>query len=323
MNPKLFFSVLAATIFSARIFAADTNLISPEAATTATQNALLQIQEQLHAAQLAISDSREQAEVAAATNVAVLTARIQALEQTIATQRANDAEAARKTQELTLLMAGAFGLAGLSVILLMFYFQWRGFSHLAEISSRQLALADSRRSSALVGAATELTAEISAPARAAVENSNSRLLMLVEKLEKRVVEMEQSSHGQLTDAVSKTKSANGKCGPEDAIANLLADGQTLLNASQPENALKLFEQALAINPDSTEALVKKGGALEKLGRIDDAIGCYDRAIQLNETMTIAYLQKGGLFSRLARYDEALLCYEQALLTQDKAPLGKN
>jgi tetratricopeptide (TPR) repeat protein len=68
--------------------------------------------------------------------------------------------------------------------------------------------------------------------------------------------------------------------------------------------------------------VKKGGALEKLGRTDEAIKCYDRAIEANNSATIAYLQKGGLFNRLARYDEALQCYEMALRTQEKTPAAK-
>ena len=77
--------------------------------------------------------------------------------------------------------------------------------------------------------------------------------------------------------------------------------------------------ALGLDPKHAEALVKKGGALEKLGRMDEAIACYDRAIEANNSLTIAYLQKGGLFNRLARYDEALQCYEQALRTQEKKP----
>ena len=75
--------------------------------------------------------------------------------------------------------------------------------------------------------------------------------------------------------------------------------------------------ALGLEPKHAEALVKKGGALEKLGRADEAIACYESAIEADGAMTIAYLHKGGLFNRLARYDEALQCYEQALQTHEK------
>ena len=80
--------------------------------------------------------------------------------------------------------------------------------------------------------------------------------------------------------------------------------------------------ALGLHPQHAEALVKKGGALEKLGRLDEAIACYDQAIDADGGMTIAYLHKGGLFNRLSRYDEALQCYERALQTQEKKAPGE-
>jgi tetratricopeptide (TPR) repeat protein len=72
-----------------------------------------------------------------------------------------------------------------------------------------------------------------------------------------------------------------------------------------------------VEPNNTEALVKKGAALEKLRKLDEAIVCYDQAIAADSSMTIAYLQKGGLCNRLERFSEAMECYEQALRTQEK------
>ncbi len=104
---------------------------------------------------------------------------------------------------------------------------------------------------------------------------------------------------------------------DECVANLLIEGQKLVEANAPDKALECFDMALAIQPKHAEALVKKGGALEKLDRTDEAIACYDRAIEADNSLAIAYLQKGGLFNRLARYDEALQCYEQALRTREK------
>ena len=81
--------------------------------------------------------------------------------------------------------------------------------------------------------------------------------------------------------------------------------------------MRLFDEALAIDPKSADALIKKGGALEKLERFNEAVACYDRVIETSSPATMAYLQKGGLFNRLARYDEALKCYELALQAQEK------
>lgn len=316
--------VCACILLGTRAFTAETDPIStPPAADTATQavvNSNLQIQEQLHATLLAIESNRREAEAEAATNAAALTARIQALEQTIADQRASEIEAARKTQQIALFMAGAFGLIGLGIMLLMVYFQWRVFTQLIKITTRQpsaLALGDNR-ALPLVEAASELAA----PGRAAVESSNARVLGVVERLEKRILELEQIARPPLPGPASAS-SANKNGVPPDAndreecVANLITEGQSLLSADEPQKALECFDVALQLQPKHAGALVKKAGALEKLGRLDDAIACYDHAIEADGSMTIAYLHKGGLFNRMARYDEALRCYEQALQTQEK------
>ena len=103
------------------------------------------------------------------------------------------------------------------------------------------------------------------------------------------------------------------------VASLLVEGQLLLDENEPEKAVKCFDAILAVQPDHAETLIKKGGALERLGQLDEAVACYDRAIAADGTMTIAYLHKGGLFNRIARYDEAMACYEKALRTQVKNP----
>jgi len=318
-----FLLVCVCVSLGARAFAAESELVSPPPATDATTQAVvngyLQIQEQLHATLLAIDNSRREAEAEAATNSAALTARLLTLEQTIADQRASEMEAARKTQQFALFMAGAFGLIGLGIMLLMVYFQWRVFTQLIKISTRPpaaLALGN-HRALPLVEAASELAA----PARAAVESSNARLLGVVDRLEKRILELEQISRAPLNESTEPAATTNGSTGEaddrEECVANLITEGQSLLGANEPQKALECFDVALQLQPRHAEALVKKGGALEKLGRLDDAIACYDHAIAADGSLTIAYLHKGGLFNRMARYDEALHCYEQALQTQEK------
>ena len=314
----------AGALLGAQVLATETNPVSPppsaEISTQAVANGYLQIQEQLHATLLAIESNRQQAEAEAATNSLLLGARIDALEQVIADQRANELAAARKTQQLALFMAGAFGLIGLTIMLLMVYFQWRVFAQLIKISARQPAglAPGSHRTLPLVEAANELAA----PAHAPTDVPNARLLGAVEQLEKRIADLEQSARAPLAETTAAPAAAkNGlpadEQDREECIANLVTEGQSLLNANEPQKALECFDLALQLEPQHAEALVKKGGALEMLGRQDEAIACYDRAIEADNAMTIAYLHKGGLFNRMARYEEALRCYEQALQTQEK------
>jgi len=311
-----FLIIFAGAALSVRISAAETNALSPsETATITVQtqiNGYLQIQEQLHDTQLAIERNRQQAEAAAKRNADEMAARIEALQQVIASQRASEVEMMQKMQQFMLMLAGVFGTVGLLVVLLMAYLQWRTVARLVELSSLRppdFGLGNGRISPSLV-------------AGASVEQSNARLFDMVDQLEKRILELKQVARAPLSETTSTAVSKpNGtpaiSSDRDECVANLLAEGQSLLVANEPQKALECFDMALGLDPKHAEALVKKGGALEKLGQLDEAIVCYDHAIAADGGMTIAYLHKGGLFNRMARYDEALHCYEQALRTQEK------
>jgi tetratricopeptide (TPR) repeat protein len=337
---KFFLTAGVLIAFGARLWAADTNAFTaptvPDATNSDTQNALLQIQEQLRTAQLSLAEDVHQSQA--------LTARIDALEQSIATQHAADVAMARRSQQWTLALIAGFGLAALGILSLMVYFQWKSFLQLAEISARQIAALPAGDPRALPVASA--VGQLAGPGRVAVESSNARLLGAVEQLEKRILELEHDLQAPLAEKKSTPEkpdlqrtepapavplvasvrpaangNANGKSQDtmdrEECIANLFAEGLALMNAGEAEKALECYEVALRLAPKHAEALVKKGAALEKLGRLDEAIICYDQAIESDNALTVAYLQKGGLFNRLARYDEALLCYERALQTQEK------
>jgi tetratricopeptide (TPR) repeat protein len=353
MNAKfrlIFLIICASFALSAHIFAAETNSVSappsaPPAEAVApvavTLNGYLQIQEQLHATQLSIENNRQEAAATAQRNADAMAVRIQVLEQTIAAQHAADVEAARKSQQFFLILAGTFGVVGLGIVVLLIYFQWRAFAQLVEFSTQQtsaLALANgSGNGNGRALPSVEALHEFSPAARGAVENSSTRLFSVVDTLEKRILELEQSARKPLaaTTSTSTVPKQNGVQNGwvqngisadakdrDECVANLLAEGQKLLDANEAARALECFDVALNLQPEHGEALVKKGGALEKLTRLDEAIACYDRAIAANGTLTIAYLHKGGLFNRMARYDEALQCYERALQTQEKNSAAK-
>ncbi|HVU07798.1 MAG TPA: tetratricopeptide repeat protein [Verrucomicrobiae bacterium] len=296
---------------SAQILSAQTNLISSTPTDTMPQNALngyLLIQEQLHATQLAIENNRQEAEAEAKRNADEMSARIQTLEQTISAQRAHDAEANQKIEQLTLILAGAFGLLCLGGVLLIGYLQWRAVTRL-------VALAVPRSPVVAAGNGHVLPS-------LAVEESNARLFGAVDKLEKRILELEQFSRAPLAEKNSpeahQSKNITSVADEREThVVALLAEGQRLLDAHKPEKAMECFDSILSVEPQHAEALLKKAGALEKLDRLDEAIAYYDRAIAADDSLAIAYLQKGGLFNRLARYEEAMECYEKALHSQEK------
>jgi tetratricopeptide (TPR) repeat protein len=306
-----------------------------------TQEALrsyLQLQDQLHTTQLAIERNRQEADTAAARNAEALTARLQMIEQALAAQRSRELEAMQNSNRVMLLVAASFGAVGLLAVLLMAYFQWRAVGRLAEISA---VLPATRGFSTPAAIAALGPAETRLVGMGQQEANNGRLLDSLDRLEKRINELEHTARAPVPAPVaaattttptteqkpaeSKEATMVGNGGPAqthvvpdaERIPILLNKGQSLLNLDQADEALACFDEILSMDAKNTEALVKKGAALEKLRRLNDAMECYDKALAVDDSMTIAYLYKGGIFNRLERFTEALECYELALKTQEQ------
>ena len=258
---KLIYSMLLAIAIFTSSAPAQTNLAVTN---DAVANGYLQIQEQLHATRIAIEENRRAATDEARNNAEVLAARLQTLEQTVAAQRTAETDAARRTQQLTLLGAGVFGLIGLAVLMLMVYFQWRAISQIAQISAQQHAAL------AQAGAMQQLAA----PGRATVETSSARLLEVVGQLEQKIERM--AGGGRLLAAAAPEKKPD-----------ILAAGQRLLDANQPRPALEFFDKLLAAQPEHAGALAKKAAALEKLGRTSEALHCLEEALRIAEKKSAA------------------------------------
>src|SRR5436190_4421144 len=106
----------------------------------------LQLQEQLHATQMAMERNRKEAtETALQTAEALasgmkatsetLANRMKVLEEGLSTQRVHEWDAMQSSNRTMLIVAGTFACLGFIALFLMGYFQWRTVSRLAEISA--------------------------------------------------------------------------------------------------------------------------------------------------------------------------------------------
>ncbi len=299
--------------------------------TNASMEALrsyLELQAQLHAAQLAIERNRQENEAAANRNAEALTNGLQLLRQTLNEQQSRELETMRSTNHLVLAAAATLAAVGVLALLLTAYLQWRAMIRIAQLptpAGNTLALWAGRAYPTLGPGDMPLVSAGTA------EQSSARLLGVIDRLERRIVELEHSARAPLSErAASADEPKKVSAAPlteplpvpvsepkPSRTALLLAKGQSLLDQEDSEKALGCFEEALVLEPRHPEALVKRGVALERLRRTEEAIRSYDDAIAADGSMTIAYLYKGGLFNRLERYNEALACYEQALRTQER------
>ena len=329
---------LVSSVVSIQAFAADTNTNAVAAAARAEAaqseemlRSYLQLQEQLHATQLAIEQNQREAREAAARSAEALDARLQILEHAVNSQRIQQLETMQSSNRVMVIVAGSFAVIGFVAMLVMAYFQWRTVNGLAQLSTVlpvSRALGPGPALAAIGPGDTPLMA--AGPA----EQSSIRLTGALEQLEKRIFELEHTNSGgtdlsHSEEASGAQSNGNGQSpGPTGSdsaepppvttrIEFLLGKGQSMLNLDKAQEAMECFDEALSLQSAHAEALVKKGMALERLQRLDEAIQCYDRAIAADGAMTIAYLHKGGLCNRLERYTEALTCYEQALRSQEK------
>jgi tetratricopeptide (TPR) repeat protein len=262
--------------------------------------------------------NRQEAAAAAATNSQAVEARLRLLEKTFADGRLDLMEGINRSDRMVLMAAGTFAAIGFLVLLLAAFLQWTAVNRLAAATA---SLSAHPPQLSGPGAAQLPPAHV-------LEQSSTRFLALIERLEQRIHELEGSV--KPPQSLSESRATNGDAngppaessageispsavpGQASAINVLLNKSQTLLKLDKPEAALGCLEEVLSLDPANTDAMVKKGAALERLQRFDEAVQCYDRAIAQDNSMTMAYLYKGGVFNRTERYSEALACYEQAL-----------
>jgi tetratricopeptide (TPR) repeat protein len=299
----------------------DTNLTrsAPEISFEAQQalRSYIQLQEQVHQAILSIEETRKEAQATAKQNAELITAQLKMLEQAVTLQRSREAESARSSSRFALIVAGSLGALGLLVMGLTAWFLMKTAKQFSASASLAPAPGLSHTVMGLLGEPTG-----SLPS-AAAEESGIKLLGAIERLEKRIRQIEHGEPKKLTNHSADHGETNGAGEPAERseVTLLLGKGQSLLHLNQTDEAIHCFNEALALDPTNTEALLKKGTALERLKRLEDAVECYDRAIAVDDSITLAYLYKGGVFNQLERFGEALQCYEKALRTQQKVAVN--
>jgi tetratricopeptide (TPR) repeat protein len=299
---------------------------------------LLQIEEQLRSYRQTVEETGKEAREAAARGAEVLSNGLKTLETAFSShQEALSAHTARELQvmqssnRVSLFVAGTLAAMAAVAMLLIAYFQWRMNRAWAGVSALVPALRKIPCGSVVAEFAP---GDPNGVPTDPVEDSTHRLLGAVKQLEKRIEGLEQdlrpalepngkapsAGNGNLptgSNGGSGSNSSSSLTNENSRIPALLAQIQSMLKENEFEAAIRCFDEVLSLNPNHSEALVKKGAVLERLQRLNEAFNCYDRAIAADASLTIAYLHKGGLCNRLERFKEALECYEKALQTRDE------
>ncbi|MFX0102177.1 MAG: tetratricopeptide repeat protein [Candidatus Hodarchaeota archaeon] len=79
-----------------------------------------------------------------------------------------------------------------------------------------------------------------------------------------------------------------------------------------EEALKVIDKAIGMEPGREYAWHVKGGILTGMKRYDEAMACFDKTLEMDSTYTLGYNGKGNVFHELGLYREAIEQYDKAL-----------
>lgn len=89
-------------------------------------------------------------------------------------------------------------------------------------------------------------------------------------------------------------------------------GNSLVESSMYDDAIKCYDKALEINPGSMEAWNNKGLALARTGRLAEAVHCYDKALEIKAGDSEVMYNKGISLALLGKSKEAIECYDKLL-----------
>ena len=79
-----------------------------------------------------------------------------------------------------------------------------------------------------------------------------------------------------------------------------------------ENAVKLYNKALLINPSYSKAHYNLGGVLQEMGRLHEAINSYKNSLEIDPVYAEAHNNLGNVYKELDQYDAALESFQNAL-----------
>ncbi len=89
-------------------------------------------------------------------------------------------------------------------------------------------------------------------------------------------------------------------------------GTVLVREGKYEDALDAYDSALELNSEYPEAMIGKGSALNRLNRSAEAVGLFEMAIALDTSNAKAWNNKGVALARLGRYDDAINSFDKAI-----------
>jgi Flp pilus assembly protein TadD len=97
--------------------------------------------------------------------------------------------------------------------------------------------------------------------------------------------------------------------------SLVSEGIQYFENGDNETALKLFDQAIEINPKNVRAHNYKGDVFFRLQKYEEAIkwyDCFEKALEINPKVLESWYHKGLILKRVERFNDAINCFDKVL-----------
>ncbi|HEY8253413.1 MAG TPA: tetratricopeptide repeat protein [Rhizomicrobium sp.] len=114
--------------------------------------------------------------------------------------------------------------------------------------------------------------------------------------------------GQEAEAERLYRRILEQASPPEVLVNL---GNLLARQTRREEALALYDRALAARPDFLEGLFNRAGLLLELKRPEEALENYERLVALRPELFVAWNNRGSALRALQRHEAALASFERA------------
>lgn len=121
------------------------------------------------------------------------------------------------------------------------------------------------------------------------------------------------AHEQLGDPLEAIKAYDQAIALDASFAEAHGNRAALLaKAGFPEQALASFDRALALDPAALPDLINRGALLQDLDRHGEALDSYDKALALAPDDAAILFNRANALARLGRFAEAEAGYDQAI-----------
>jgi serine/threonine protein kinase len=87
---------------------------------------------------------------------------------------------------------------------------------------------------------------------------------------------------------------------------------SLASLGHLQEAIEIYDQVLALEPQNTNAWNSKGVCLKKQGKVQEALLCYGKAIECDRHNVSAWNNKGSLLSAVGKHTEAIVQFNKAI-----------